>query len=169
MSTFIQAAGPYFGTYDASDFGEVEDVILMSTIFSAEAVQSQRYGSSTIDGVYQGGNMFLSMTFKEWGATTRAIFNPFSPTDLGLSGIIGRMNTDIAKQVILTAVSGTTAKEEGPSVRTIPKVLYSPEHNAEYRFGAVQRDVPIVFIVYPTVVSGELRWFTDTAGTNPRG
>ena len=167
MSTFIQAAGPYTGTYDAVDFGEVEDVYTQSDIMTSEPVQSQRYGGSTIDGVYRGRNVFMAITFKFWTTTTRAIFNPYDTTDLGSSGIIGRMNSDIAKQIILTAVPGTTAQTEGPSVRTFPLALYSPEHNMETRFGAVQRDVAIVFQIYPTISSGILTWFTDTAGTAP--
>lgn len=161
------AFGHYEATYDGNDMGLIEGVRRVQQTAEGIDIRADQYGSSVIDGIYTGANMFLLMTVKEWIQANPSVASPEWPFgEMGNSGVHGRSYYDLSKQIILTAVDGTTAKTFGPTTRTIPKCIYSPGHNSEHRLGNEERDILIVFRIYPQDESGSpfdslLGWYTD--------
>ncbi len=157
------AVGPYTGTWSTNDVGEIEGVYRVQQSASAQDIRAGRYGDSVIDGVYRGGNVFVVATFKEWTANIRDMLWPFGV--MGLSGKVGRLMTDMAEILELTAITGTPAATHGFATITFPKAVFSPEHNQEIILGNEERNVPVVFRCYPEEVTdgdSALRWYTFT-------
>ena len=161
------ASGPYCATYDGNDVGEVEGVYRMQISASGRDVTSSKHGDAVVDSIYRGLNVFMIVQFKEWTAATKSIIWPWDAT-LGESGEHGRLFSELAKPLVLTASPGTPAATEGPVTVTIPLALYAPAHTAEITFGIEERIVPIVFRAYPCKSSGapaassKLTYFTTT-------
>lgn len=158
------AYGPYTATYNALSIGEFEGSLEHFQTGHAREYRASRFGDSPVGGIYTGMSCFLLARLKEWTAATRAAMWPFDSL-LGDSGTIGRAMEDMALQLILTAVVGTPAAVNGPLTRTYPLAILMPEHNQQILLGTEQRDVPLVFRIYPSVIASvpdELRFFTDT-------
>ncbi len=155
------AYGPYTATYNGNAIGEFEGSLEHFQTGHAREYRSSRFGDSVVGGVYTGVSCIFLARLKEWTAFTKAALWPFDSL-LGDSGVIGRAMEDMALQLVLTAVTGTPAATNGPVTRTYPLAILMPEHNQQVLLGTEQRDVPLVFRIYPTEVSGELRFFTDT-------
>lgn len=164
MSTFSQSVGPYRGTYDSNDVGQIEGIWDLSDIHHAEAVRSQLFGDAIIDWIYRQRDSFVLAVFKEWDANKRAMFNPYGST-LGQTDVSGRLASDLAKTLVLTAVAGTpAAAANGPATRTYALALLAAEHVVQTPLGPVNRDVPILFGIIPAVNSttGVLTHYVDT-------
>jgi len=170
------AAGPYSATYNTDeasgdpagkgegtrDLGLVEGVRRWQRVLEAHPVRSSAFGKTEIDGVYQGGQCFCLMTFKEWSNAVRDAVWPFGKR-FGCIGQVGRMLTDLAGVLTLTAQPNTPAATAGPATLTFRKAILSPGHNSEVVLGAQQRDVPIVFQCFPYIdAQGDVVWFEET-------
>lgn len=166
------AFGPYTATIatnaDGStpvDIGLNEGPHRFIQIAKGANITPNRFGDSVVDGIYRGANCLIQMSLKEYTAAVKRIIWPFSPTDLGLTGIIGRANSDIGRQLILTAISGTPAATNGPATRTCPLAIFAPEHNMELIMGNDERNIPLVCQILPALVTAgtsQLRHFTDS-------
>lgn len=179
------ATGPYLATYNASgavagtpgqnadpaarSLGMVDNVHRFTRAAAAEDVgNTNLYGSTVIDGIYRGGQMFVMLTIKEWPAYIRDILWPFA-TNFGDVGQVGRMLSSMAGAIVLTPVEGTPAYVKDPIIRTFGKAIISPEHNVDIPLGPTARDVPLVFRCFPyNVTTGEGEsavtrqvWFTE--------
>lgn len=170
------AWGPYTATYNnaaaagITDMGLVEGVRRFQQTAEGTDVRSDQYGETVIDGIYQGGNMFSLMAFKLWNSTihakdgTQDYLWPFDA--MGASGVHGRSYVDMAGSLVLTAVVGTLAATNGPDIRTASLACYAPKHTSEHVLGSAERDVLIVFRLYPTIVStvalSTVTWYVDT-------
>lgn len=161
LGTF--APGYYSMTYGGLDCGLVEGVRQLRRRFSAQQIQTDVYGDSDVDGVYRGGNTFLMMTFKEWKAPiSTTILNPYHVTDIGAMGLNGRLQTDLSAVIILTATASTPAATAGPVTLTASKAILAPDNDVEWLMGNEQRDVSVLFQLYPYDDSGTIRWFSVT-------
>jgi hypothetical protein len=169
------AAGPYTATYNTDaapgnppgkglgprDLGLVEGVRRWRRVMQARDVRASAFGDSVIDAVYRGGQCFCLMTFKEWSAAARAALWPFS-SSFGEVGAIGRLLTDLAGVLTLTAVPNTPAAQNGPAILVFGKAILSPEHVSEVSLGNQERDVPIVLRCFPYVTAqGKVVWFEE--------
>lgn len=155
--------GAYTSKWNGNELGLIEGVIRQQLTAHAQDVRASRHGDTVLDGVYRGGNMFVTIQIKEWNDATKAIMWPFSD-NLGLSGVEGRSMWDLAKPLVLTVVPLTQAAKKGPKTRTYDKAIFSPEHNKEVIFGNEERNVPILLRIYPVLVSStgvDKRWFRD--------
>jgi hypothetical protein len=123
------------------------------------------YGKSMVDATYDGMNVLVRGVLREWTAAVKAAIWPFD-SEPGVSGLIGRKYSDMAKQLVLTAVPGTPAATNGPVTRTYPLCIFDPEFNKEIILGLGGRAVPIVFRILPTKITvngtSQLRFYTDT-------
>lgn len=116
---------------------------------------------SVIDSVYQGGNWFMIVTFKEWASAVKNTIWPWHST-FGQSGVTGRIATDLAGSLLLTAVAGTPAATAGPATITAAKALCIGDV-LDAPLGAVERNIPVLFRIYPhTLSSGSVTWITET-------
>ena len=166
------AFGPYTATIatdsDGStpvDIGLNEGPHRMIQIIKGHNITPNRFGDSVVDGIYRGANVLVQMSLKEWTAAVKRIIWPVSPTDLGLTGIIGRPTSEYSRQLILTAIANTPAASAGPATRTIPLVAFAPEHNLETIMGNDERNLPLVCQCLPALVTAgtsQLRHFTDS-------
>lgn len=164
MAFLTQSVGPYTATFDAVTLGDFEGSIREQFTAHGQPVRASRFGESIIDGVYRGGDCFVLMSLKEWIAGTLDAMHPFD-ANMGESGVIGRLMSDIAAALVLTAVTATPAAATGPATRTYSKALFTFEHSREIVFGSEERNVPVTFIGFPTeqsATTSELTWFTDT-------
>ncbi len=158
--------GPYTATWNGNSIGLLEGVIRHTQSPIALPIRAGLYGQTIIDYILQGAGMFVTVIIKEWNANTRAALWPYGTNE----GIVHEAGVLIgagayAKALVLTAVAGTPAAVEGPATRTYPLTFPLPGHNLDMTFGAVERNIPVVFGVLPEDNSGgdqKLIFFTDT-------
>lgn len=170
------AAGPYTATYNtdsapgdpagkgqgARDLGLVAGVRRWRRQLEIHPVHGDAYGSSEIDGVYRGGQCYCLMTFKEWSDAVKDALWPFG-SSFGAMGQVGRLLTDLAGELVLTAVADTPAATNGPATLTFEKAILSPRENNDVVLGAEERDVPVMFRCYPYVNGqNDVVWFEET-------
>jgi hypothetical protein len=125
------------------------------------------YGDTLIDGVYRGiSGVQVVVTVKEWNTAVKQILWPFgdfaSPTFSGALGVIGKLISDAAKSLVLTAVTGTPAATNGPATFTAAKAILSPANDVSIIMGPTQRDVPLLFDLLLYDDSGTKRFFALT-------
>lgn len=153
--TFI--AGPYTVTYNAVDIGITEDGAELEHTYYSELVRGDNYGDTVQDGVYRGGDCFVSMTLQEWdNAALHAAMNPFGSGAVpsGLSGQVGRLMTTLAKPLVLTPVAGTTAATAtvgATNARTFTaaKAILAENFPIRFQFASRLRRVPLRFRILP--------------------
>ena len=169
------AAGSYLATYNtddapgpaagkgqgARDLGLVEGVRRWTRMMTAHPVSSDRLGGLEIDGVYRGAACYCEMTLKEWSQAARDALWPFGAT-FGEVGAIGTLLTDIAGELVLSAVADTPAATNGPSQLVFRKAILSPDHIVDVPLGEVERDIAILFRCYPYLDSQQRTvWFEE--------
>lgn len=167
---FTDAEGPYTGTIVVSgspvDIGlRIGDIHHFQQGHGRADNDTSLYGKSMVDATMDGMDVQVRMVFREWTAAVRSILWPFD-SEAGVSGLIGRKYSDLAKQLVLTAVPGTPAATNGPVTRTYPLAIFDPEYNKEIIMGLGGRAVPIVMRILPTKITvngtSQLRYYTDT-------
>lgn len=161
LDTFI--AGRYSKTYNAVDVGITDDGIRLSVESKLEMIaSSDAYGDSAIDGVYRGGDVFLTYTSKAYKAGSITPFWPWAA--LGqmstAAAPIGRLATDVAKVSVLTATANTPAATS-PATLTADKTILAMG-GAELLYHSKLRQVPIRLQCYPYLSSSNVVWFTTT-------
>lgn len=152
------AFGYYDMTWDpvgsgtgASDLGLVEGPRFLDLQPEAIPITADAFGDSVIEYITRGGNVFLSIVFKEWGAIQRKALWPFATLsstnavdDIGEMGQAGRAGTGLAGAVVLTPRAGNPAASIGGTY-TFYKLLPVPGQRLRIPLGNVARDVPVVF------------------------
>lgn len=162
MSLGTFAPGYYAMTYDGADCGLVEGVRRLRRKSKGQPISADKWGDTVIDGVYRGGDCFLQVTFKEWTSTVRGILWPYD-ADFGDIGQCGRLWSDLAKAIVLTAQSGSPAATNGPATITANLAMIAEENDIEISLGNEQRDVSVLFRLLPYNIStGREAWFTVT-------
>ena len=132
------------------------------------------YGDTLIDGIHRGvTGVQLLATFKEWNAALQHAIWPWGaaspPTHDGTLGTIGRLVSDYAKALVLTAQAGSLAatKNAGgvPNANTFTASLaiLAPENDVEMLFGPVETDVPVLFDLFLYDDAGTKRFFKWTS------
>lgn len=147
------------------DLGLVEGVKTISRTVEGKDIRADLYGDTVIDGIYRGGQMFVSMIFKEWTVQVQDALWPFGGDsgDFGRVGTVGDLMTNLSGEMTLTAATGTPAGGVANSnIITLHSAIISPGHSYDVPLGNDERDVPIVFRCYPILVSTVLRWATFT-------
>lgn len=180
MAVATFATGPYTATYDADNaatgtpgkgdgaqaFGLVENVYRLSLTRKGEPIRGTNlYGQTTVDSIFQGGDCFILVTVKEWKSYIRDIINPFA-TEFGDVGLVGRMYTDIAGEIVLTPTAGSPAASNDNKVYTFGKAILAPEFNMDIPFGPTEKAFPLVFQCFPYLNTDEtpkLVWFEESA------
>jgi len=147
-----------------NDMGLVEGVRMLNRTALAQMIQSDLYGKSDIEGVYQGAQMAISMTLKEWGLNQRAVLWPYGTSDFGQMGIVGRLLTNMCGTIVLTAVAGTPAASAGGGLHiiTLPFCILAPDTEVGILLGNEQRDISVVFKVFPYFDGTSVRWFAES-------
>ena len=116
------------------------------------------YGKSKIDGIYQGGDWFAAFMCEEYKAGTIATWWPYGA--IGVMGVIGRLRYGLSAALVLTAIAGTPAASS-PATLTASKAILSSGFNTQLLFGPTLRKVPIRLDLLPYSSSG-IVWLTTT-------
>lgn len=163
------APGHYSMTYapqgsNAANCGLVKGVRLLRGRHSHRMITADQWGDTEISSIYRGQNWTLSVTFKEWNDVVRKIISPFAATggDWGGLGTIGQLGDSKYGIIVLTPVTGTPAATVGPTLITIHSATLAPENDVDIILGNEERDIPVLFKIWPTVQSSVVRFFTLT-------
>lgn len=165
-------AGPYRISYGAATLGHTERGIEMDFNPHEEPIIVDFMGDSKVDGVYTGGDVFLSMVLQEWDqAGARNAFWPYAPF-FGSSGLIGRLQSDLpifgggGSAMVMTVIPGSRAAIVGPVTITAPITVLPGGQAIRHLFAARHRKVPLRLQCLPVNLSnqtaGEERWFITT-------
>ena len=168
MGLIAAVAGPYKGTYNATNIGICsDDGFKLRHTFAQDMVEnSDQYGRTIIEGFYLGGNSYLDFTMLEWTAPMGTLFDPYSGNDPGLlfsaAKPISRAMTGLALPVVLTATAGTPAATKPASV-TGAQAILAPNFSREILFNPKHRVMPISLLLLPyDAGGGSIRTFLLT-------
>lgn len=147
------AAGPYTASHTPAG-GSPETIYLTEEgwesrirILEQPIDRSDAYARCLLDAVFQGCRGVLTSMFIEWRASHLkmtypwAVVAPLTATKwvvVNVASAMGRMASDVAGSLVLTAVANTPAATLGPATVTFGKIktvpdqdivfLYAPEH-----------------------------------------
>lgn len=116
--------------------------------------RSDAYGRSLIDSVFQGCRGILTTTFIEWRASMLkmtypwAYVLPLTATKwvvVNTTAAMGRLASDNASSLILTAVANSPAATYGPATATFGKVIAAPDQDIEFYYGPGHRKYSMNF------------------------
>lgn len=158
LGTFVP--GPYSVTLAATDIGLMEGPIHHNEKSFAQEVKASQWADAVIEEITRGGEVFVILTIKEWKAGSKALMS--AEGTLGTRGKAGRLRTALAGALVLTALAGTPAATGGPATRTYASAILAAGHNVDITMGPEERNVPLVFRVFPSDSSGVLTYYTDT-------
>lgn len=160
-------AGRFSCTYNSVDIGIAEDGHTLSwQVFKEMINNTDQYGDTDIDAIYRGMNVFLQTTLKEYKAgslTPATPYNTFAPsgaTNFAL-GVIGRLDTNVAKTLVMTSTASTPAAA-APATLTATYAILAPGYSVELFFGPRHRRVPIRFQLYPYDSTGTIIFYSAT-------
>ena len=159
LGTFV--AGPYTSTYNwqaagAVDLGITEKGYNLSVQHVTENVdETDTYGRSVIDQIYQGTNVTLDMVCKEYKASPLRALHPwnataFAPTGASAfrNGLIGLLATAADGVLILTAATGTSAAA-APATLTVTHAIIHESFDLNWLLGPSLRKIPLKFRALP--------------------
>lgn len=154
--TFI--AGPYTATYNAKALGQSAQGFWLSHEFFKRLVTGDLGGQTPQDAIYQGRSQFVEYELIEAAsAGIPDLIDPYA-TVLGTPltmGVIGTLDagysgyTGKAKQLILTAVAGSSAEFAAQATITLPLSVLVEGYPTRFLCGPDLRQIPIRQRVYP--------------------
>lgn len=149
-------AGHYVGTYNSVGLGYTKEGYALHFTTHAEKIdQTDAYGRTLIDLIYQGADVSIVTEARLYKAGTIA---PFWPWTSAFGAIYSALNpmgtrgTDLAKALVLTATSGTPAATS-PATATGTLAILSPENDQTLIFSSVARSVPLKWDLLPLETS----------------
>ena len=156
-------AGAYTITWNSLAIGiclgDEQSPVLEYTSLGRPIDNTDRYGRSRIEGIYQGGNWFAQYTALEYKTGPIAVAFPYGA--IGVMGTIGRLWSDIAQALVLTSTAGTPAAST-PATLTASKVILAENFPVRLLYGPVLRSVPIRQTVLPYTSGASDIWFSQT-------
>lgn len=149
-------AGPYIGTYGGLALGVVQNGFELELTTFAERVIGDNLGDSKQDGVYRGQDGFLNAILEEYDL--QGVRNAFAPYGaLGAIGQVGRMQSDVASQLVLTVIAGTRAAlaAAGPATLTAVKSILPENYPIRMLLASRLRSIPLRFQLLPNIGAGQ--------------
>ncbi len=143
-------AGPYTVTWNSTSVGiflgdeNVPSIIVRN--LEEPIANSDKYGKTKIDGIHMGQMWIFQGVLMEYSKGTPVV-DPFGTFGSAL-GVIGVLRWTLAKALVLTAVSGTSAAAT-PATLTSNKTIQSADFDAKVTFGPQLRVVPIRLDMLP--------------------
>lgn len=159
LGTFI--TGAYTGTLDAAALGIAQDGYEVTIEPKQTPInRSDVYGDMLLDTIYRGIDAFAQAEFMEYKTGTIAAANQLNTTFGLANAVIGRLGSDIADALVLTATANTPAAA-APASLTASKAILAPNHNPRLLFNSLLRTVPIRWQLLP-YVDTNLKHFSTT-------
>lgn len=173
MALETLVAGRYTGSYSAVDVGITDNGYELQQDSAWENVStSDALGDSLLDGIYRGGSVRMIFDSKAFKAGSITPFWPWNT--LGqlatVAGPIGRLASDVAAAMVLSAVAGTAfaGPTGGPAGATVvnsltgSKAILAPSSPARLLFTSRLRQVPIQLVLLPYTSGANTIWFSTT-------
>ncbi len=160
----VLIAGAYVVTLNGNPMGIMEGDASLPTLEHTNKgepiANTDKYGKTTIETIYQGGDWFMQMVAMEYKADPKLAWWPFGA--VGVMGVVGRMFTGMAKQLLLTAVAGTPAVGS-PTTLLARVAILAQGFSTRTAFGPTLRKLPLRFQLYPyDFGGGVIVWFEQT-------
>ncbi len=164
MGQFI--AGQYTATYNAKALGQTADGFRLSHSFFKRLVTGDAGAETPQDAIYRGREQFITARMIEaFAAGIPDLVEPYAdtPGDPLTLGVIGRLDvyngggvspTALAKSLVLTPVTGTSAAGDGPASITLSLAMLAEGYPVEVLLAPDLREVPIRCRVYPNMETG---------------
>ena len=150
-------AGPYTATYNSAAVGITEEGFDLDQVFFQEIVRGDNMGSGAQDGVYRAGDAFISFVGEEFNLIrASAIINPYAA--LGVIGQVGRLATNLAMNITLTATAGTPAFAQINSLSASKSIL-AEGFNLKTTFSTRLRKSPLRLQLFPSGSVNAEKWF----------
>jgi hypothetical protein len=192
MGAFV--AGTYYGTYGGVHLGITEQGYELDQQTFEELIRGDNFGDGVQDSVFRGADYFLRAVFEEWASTAidpiinppgtdggvtlglrpaaDGTYPPFFPWNtlsaFGTSGVIGRLGTGVAKQIILTPAASTPAAVVGQlfaEAITFPLCKLQENQTTTVTLSTRHRKIGLRFRIFPqsqTASSPTGTWFTPS-------
>lgn len=171
-------AGPYtwtFGTPSgpvgaARTLGVIEDAPTLELVGEVQPIIGDNLGSTLQDGVFRGGNCFLSMILQEYNAdAAKYAFAPYT-AEFGEVGCVGALMSNYADALVGTplaplctlgssSVPPGVADPESTKLFTGFKAVLAPGFPIRMLLGSRLRNVPIRFQLLPYTENGVKKFF----------
>lgn len=121
--------------------------------------RSDAFGDMMIDTIYRGADWGMqAQAMEAWLTGVLDAAYPFAA--LGVVGLIGRLGSNIATALVLTATAGTPAAAS-PASLTATKAKLAPNSQPRFSFNSELREVPFRMVFYPyDAGSGVIRHFS---------
>lgn len=167
--------GHYDVTWNSVAVGLMEGPPRVQMTPSGFDIRASKWGQSVISSVYTGSNDFLIVVLKEWLDNAIAAMWPFPVPQSAAwpnHGLVGQLMScrsagdgvvGPARELKLTALTGTPAATYGPLTLTAPRACLAPQHTIDLAFGVSERLMALVFRLYPDEASDRLSTFTITS------
>jgi hypothetical protein len=133
---------------------------------------SDAFGDSLLDGIFRGGGVRLTFESKRFAVGALTPFYPWNTlgTLASPASPIGRLASDVASAMILSAVAGTAfagpaaGAPGAPGINTLPasKAILAPNSPARLLFSSRLRQIPISLVLLPYVNGANTIWFSTT-------
>lgn len=128
-----------------------------------EVNESDQFGRTLLDLVYQGGTHHLMFESKIYKAGSTVPFWPWGA--LGViattAAPIGRLGSAVAASTVLTATANTPAAST-PATLTASKSILAPNSSLKLLFDSRVRHVPIRLVCLPSETTGTVTAFTTS-------
>lgn len=121
--------------------------------------RTDKFGSSQIEGFYQGLDIFLQTVFHEWKAQELKLLTITNQTLLATGaqtggayniGLVGAQATDSAAALVLTSVANTPARTNSFTTITFHKVTVDEDFQLGWNMGPDKAVWPFRGVVWPT-------------------
>lgn len=172
MALGLFYAGPYTASYDpagvaaAVSLGITRQGYFVGVQHRMQNIdESDTYGRTLIEQIYQGTLCTLDMELLEWSLGLRSA-NPFQTTAMATGagnlslGTIGTLGTDSAGIIILTSTAGTPSAA-APATWTATFALIHEDFDLRWLYGPTHRTLPMRFRILPYSSSG-VKFFVTT-------
>jgi hypothetical protein len=161
LGTFI--VGAYTGTLASVALGMTDEGFEVQWEPKVDLInKSDVFGDALLDLIYRGCDWFVQMDFKEWKTGPLAAAMPWGAGVLGVQGVIGRLGSDVATALVLTATAGTPAATT-PASLTAAKAILAPNSNPKAQFSSRLRTLPVRMVALPVDTgSGVIKSLTVT-------
>src|SRR5262249_48106988 len=124
--------------------------------------KTDAWGDALLDMIYRGTDWFCQADFHEWKAGPLAAAFPWGAGVMGVQGVIGRLASDVATSLVVTAAAGTPAANT-PATLTATKAILAPNSNPAAQFNPRLRTLPVRMVLLPVDVGGAvIKSFTMT-------
>jgi len=164
--TFI--AGAYSATFNAQAVGILEDGWELEQTVQAEMIRGDNMGDTTQDGVFRGGDCFISGVMREYDAAAFGAIAHYwdstigqlgTPDAAGIVDNVGKLLSGLAKQLVLTAATGPNAV---PATITADKAILAPGFPIRYILANRPRVIAIRFQLLPYTSGTDVVWWEET-------